>query len=253
MKTTWVLLFLFIPTCCFSKESCLNLVFCPVNYQSEKIFIEDTIAIASRLKKTAPFKDISNRISFFRLVLSPEEQKQFLQRSQGIPPLKINRALLNRTGHSIKSAYKLVLIDAKGGVSCAELSEISKVSLIILGRSRYGSADSFTKGFLHELGHSLGLRDEGLNSQAALCQPGPPNCAVTEEEAKNWWGDLAGKVSRVNYINGCCGNISYFRPTIASLMNDPDKANDFGPVNERYLTQTLQTLYRTACDTEGYK
>lgn len=248
MKTILVLLFLFIPACCFSfevntyqesKETCLNLVFCPINYQSEKIFAENIIAITSRLKKTAPFKDFSNRISFFRLVLSPEEQKKFFQENPGIPPLRIHRDILDKISNSFKSPYKLVVIDAKGGVSCAELSGISKVSLIILGRSRYSNAESFTKGFLHELGHSLGLRDEGLNNEASLCLPGPPNCAVTEEEAKKWWGDLKGSIPRVHYILGCCGNRNYIRPTIASLMNDPDKANDFGPVNERYLRQVL--------------
>ena len=34
-------------------------------------------------------------------------------------------------------------------------------------------------------------------------------------------------------------NKKYIRPTIASLMNDADKAEDFGPVNERYLRQVL--------------
>ncbi|MDP3732853.1 MAG: hypothetical protein Q8R31_07540 [Candidatus Omnitrophota bacterium] len=29
------------------------------------------------------------------------------------------------------------------------------------------------------------------------------------------------------------------RPTIASLMNDADKAEDFGPVNERFLRKEL--------------
>jgi len=248
VKTVIVLLSLFIPVCCFafeinpyqeSKESCLNLVFCPINYQEEKIFTEDLAAITSRLKKTAPFKDFSGRISFFRLDISPEEQKRFFQENPGIPPFKIRLDLVNRISDSLKSAYKLVFLDAKGGISCAELSDISKVSLIILGRSRYGSADSFTKGFLHELGHSLGLRDEGLNSEAAFCLPGPPNCAVTEEEASNWWGNLKDSIPRVHYIRGCCGNRNYIRPTIASLMNDPDKADDFGPVNERYLRQVL--------------
>jgi len=46
----------------------------------------------------------------------------------------------------------------------------------------------------------------------------------------------------VGYINGCCGNKDYIRPTIASFMNDPDQANDFGPVNERYLRKVLEGL-----------
>jgi len=248
MKTALVLLFLFIPVYCLSfeinphqgsKEHCLNLVYCPINYQSEKIFSEDLAAIISRLKKTAPFEDISGRIGLFRLDLSEKEQERFFQENQGLPPFKIRQDLLDRVENSLKSTYKLVIIDAQNGVSCAELSELSKVSLIILGRSRYVSANSLAKGFLHELGHSLGLRDEGVNSEAALCLPGPPNCAVIEEEARTWWGDLAGSIPRVHYIRGCCGNPNYIRPVIASLMNNPDKAEDFGPVNERYLRKVL--------------
>jgi len=46
----------------------------------------------------------------------------------------------------------------------------------------------------------------------------------------------------VRYVRGCCGNRNYIRPTTASLMNDPDKAGDFGPVNERYIRTALQKL-----------
>ena len=255
MRTVIVFLFLFIPVFCFSFEidpyqnqkadnPCLKLVFLPINYSSKADLARDLGEIAARLKKILPFSEFTDKINFYQVGISLEEEKLLVKETQDFPPLVIHRDLLRNIEDSLKSLYKLVIIDAKGGVSCAELSEISKVSLIILGRSRYGSVDSFTKGLLHELGHSLGLRDEGLNSEAALCLPGPPNCAATKEEATNWWGDLVGRVSRVHYIHGCCGNKNYIRPTIASLMNDPDKAEDFGPVNERYLRQVLINIGR---------
>ena len=74
----------------------------------------------------------------------------------------------------------------------------------------------------------------------SLAPPGPPNCAATEEDAKAWWGDLEGTMPRVHYIHGCGGNKNYIRPTIASFMNDPDKAGDYGPVNARYLSRIFQ-------------
>lgn len=151
----------------------------------------------------------------------------------------MRRDFLNDLLTYLKSNYKLIIIDASGSVSTAELSSPDKLSLVILGRARYEDSSSFAKGFLHELGHSLGLRDECVDCQQ-LCPPGPPNCATTKEEAENWWGDLVGKEQRVNYISGCCGNKEYIRPTIASLMNNPDKAEDFGPVNERYLRKILR-------------
>ena len=221
-----------------SKERAFSFIFCSLGYQDKEIFLQDIDALVQRLEKTRPFDEI-NTMGFWRVFISKEEGGIIFKRAQGFPPLKVRGDFLDDILSQLKSNYKLIIIDALGSVSCAELSSLDKMSLIILGRARYKDKDSFTKGFLHELGHSLGLRDEGPNSEAALCLPGPPNCAATEEEAQKWWGDLAGKVPRVHYIRGCCGNQSYVRPTIASLMNDPDKAGDFGVVNERYLKKVL--------------
>ncbi len=124
-------------------------------------------------------------------------------------------------------------------MSCAQLSDIQKTSIIVLGKKRYLSEESFAKGFLHEFGHALGLREESMGYQK-FPLPGYPNCATTREDAVSWWGDLAEHNDRVTYFAGCSGNKDYLRPTSVSLMNDPDKAEDFGPVNERYLRQQLE-------------
>ena len=224
-----------------ASESILNLVFCPLNYQDKETFLKDIDTIIARLGKTRPFDEVVERIGVYYINLSREEENTVLKRTQGFPPLKVRRDFLDGISAYLKSNYKLIILDASGGVSCAELSSIDKISLVILGRRRYKNRSSLAKGFLHELGHSLGLRDECVNCER-LCPPGPPNCAPTKEEAKRWWGKLVGKESRVNYIAGCCGNKDYIRPTIASLMNDADKAEDFGPINERYLKNILEGL-----------
>jgi hypothetical protein len=221
------------------SQRILNLVFCFLHYQDKQVFLKDTDALIAGLNKIKPFDEFVQDIGFHYVLLSKEEESLIFKKTTGFPPLKVNQVFLNDISAYLKSNYKLIVLDVTGGVSCSELSSLNKMSLVILGKARYKDSNGFTRGFLHELGHSLGLRDEGLSSEAALCLPGPPNCAVTEEEAKNWWGDLAGSVPRVHYIGGCCGNKSYIRPTIASLMNDPDKAEDFGPVNERYLRRAL--------------
>ena len=247
MKTVIVLLTLFIPACCFSfeidpyqksEESCFNLVLCPLNYSAKSDFSGDLEQITTRLKKTLPFSEFADKINIYIIGISKEEQGLFFREAQGFPPLAIRQDLLQNIEKSLKSAYKLVIIDAKGGVSCAELSEINKVSVLIIGRSRYANNNSFAKGFLHELGHSLGLRDECLDC-SQLSAPGFPNCAVNKTEALKYWGDLTGKDNGVNFIAGCCGNRRYIRATLTSLMNDAEKAEDFGPVNERYLRQVL--------------
>ena len=216
----------------------LRVVFCPLHYENNADFLKDTGIMTRKLFQVRPFSEFEGRIAFSYLELSPEEQSRIFKPVSAFPPLLARRDFIDGLSEKIGAVYKLVIIDAKGGQTCAELSRIDKASLLIIGRARYNSANSFAKGFLHELGHSLGLRDEFIDSAHNL-EPGYPNCAVTKKEAQEWWGDLVGRDSRVNYISGCCGNRSYIRPTIASLMNDADKAEDFGPVNERYLREAL--------------
>ncbi|MDP2924194.1 MAG: hypothetical protein Q8O30_10830 [Candidatus Omnitrophota bacterium] len=222
-------------------NSIFNLVFCSINYTNKENFSKDIEVLIQRLSKTKPFDEI-NTTGFWYINTSKEEEGIIFKRTQGFPPLKVRSDFLDDVSTYLNSNYKLIIIDASGLVSCAELSSADKLSLIILGKARYKDEDSFAKGFLHELGHSLGLRDECVDC-AQLSLAGPPNCAATKEEAQKWWGDLVGKVARVNYIRGCCGNKDYIRPVIASLMNDADKAEDFGPVNERYLKNILEGLW----------
>ncbi len=178
---------------------------------------------------------------FYYINLSKKEEEFFFKKTQGFPPLKVLQDFLNTIKTFLRYNYKLIIIDYSGSVSCAELSSVDKISLVILGRRRYENNGSFARGFLHELGHSLGLRDE-CTSCFQPCPPGPPNCAVTKEESVRWWGQFVGKDSRVNYISGCCGNTRYIRPTAASLMNNPDKAGDYGPVNEKYIIEEMRNF-----------
>ena len=225
-----------------SKGETFNLIFCSLNYSDKEIFSKDIDGLIQRLKKTKPFDEFMESLGIYYIDLLKEEENLFFKNTQDFPPLKVRSDFLSDILTKLKSGYKLVIVDAQGSVSCAELSSIDKMSLIILGKARYKDKDSFAKGFLHELGHSLGLRDECVNCEK-LSSAGEPNCAATKEEAERWWGDLVG-VSRTNYISGCCGERNFIRPTIASLMNDPDKAEDFGPVNERYLRKILGSLRR---------
>ncbi|MFH0856010.1 MAG: hypothetical protein V1869_05870 [Candidatus Omnitrophota bacterium] len=215
----------------------INLVFCSLNYKDNVDFVQDREMLIRRLKITKPF-DIYGNFRFWYIDLSRQEEEMIFKPVAAFPPLETREDFLVYISQRLKGAYKLVIIDAQGSVPCAELSRARESSLIILGRKSYDSDNNLAKGFLHELGHAFGLRDECASCRR-LSSGGYPNCASSQEEAKRWWGDLAGKDDRVGYISGCCGNINYIRPTIASLMNDFHKAQDFGPVNERYLRQEL--------------
>ncbi len=244
--SSFALCFFCLADCCFAYDikpctqlvsgkrgEFLNLVFCSLNYKDTADFAKDRETLIQRLKITKPF-DECNNFKFWYINLSRKEECRVFKPISAFPPLKVRKDFLADISAKLKGAYKLVIIDAQGSTSCAELSEAWKDSLIIIGRSSYDNDNSFAKGFLHELGHSFGLRDECVNCQQRSSS-GYPNCASNKEEAEKWWGDLAGKDERVGYISGCCGNKNYIRPTIASLMNDFHKAGDFGPVNERHL------------------
>ncbi len=217
----------------------LVIVFCAL-HEDKDTFLNETRLLADRLAATKPFSTYMQAIDLYRIVLAPEEVDIIFKPVSGLPPLKVRRELLDRITAELKRPFKLIITDATGGTSIAELSTPKAMSLVILGRNRYRSAADFSKGFLHELGHALGLRDERPDNNGAISLPGPPNCAATLDDAKAWWGDLASPNGRVGYIEGCGGNIHFIRPTIASFMNDPEKAGDFGPVNERYLSRIFQ-------------
>jgi len=223
----------------------LNIVFCPFHYSDQRLFLNDIAALTKRLSQVKPFDEFTAHIRFYQIGLSPEEENEFFKITSKYPYFDLRQDFLNSLEARIKSGYKLVILDASGAVAAAELSVPGKFSLIILGRDKYKTQPGFANGFLHELGHSLGLRDEWFSGDAAFCPPGPPNCAVSREEAQRWWGDLVVPGGRTGYISGCCGNMKYFRPTIASLMNKPERAEDFGPVNERYLRRALTALVET--------
>ncbi|MDD5347566.1 MAG: hypothetical protein PHT59_03025 [Candidatus Omnitrophica bacterium] len=245
--TAVIIVLLFVPTFCFpfeidpyrkSDESRLDLVFVPLHYSKEGDFSADVEHILSGLRKTPPFGEFIDRIGIHKVGLSPIEEERLFQETHGFPPLKIHQELFRTIEKSLRPPYKVAIIDAKGSRSCAELSAMNKVSVLIIGRGRYKRGDGFGKGFLHELGHSLGLRDECVHC-SPLSGPGHPNCAANKEDALRYWGDLANKAAGVSFISGCCGSREYIRPTLGSLMNDADKADDFGPVNERYLRLEL--------------
>lgn len=94
----------------------------------------------------------------------------------------------------------------------------------------------------HEFGHSFGeLVDEYIFEGAQRDFPLFPNCADSENQAMQWWGDIEGQgeeKTRVGYFPGCSYVDSNVRPTENSLMRISDlleTVEDFGPVNYRHV------------------
>lgn len=224
-----------------AKAESLSLVLIALDYPDKDMFLKDIKIIANGLLQIQPFSEVKMAVNIFYITLNEKEARLFLKRTeQEMPPVKVRIDFMQEIS-KVTNPYKLIILDWRGDSACAELSMIDKTSLVILGRNRYSSDVDFLKGFLHELGHCLGLRDECVDCQES--QPGYPNCAPTKELAEKWWGNFIGSAPQeVNYIKGCCGNIKYFRPTNVSLMNNTANASGYGYVNEKYLQQELLRL-----------
>ena len=223
-----------------SSSNKLNLVFVPLNYPDRKDFLKDREKLAQRLQKAVPFNEFQDVVKLWDLTMNERQSRKFFIPREGLPPVRVDAGFLKQLFKKIGANYKLILVDNTGTADCSELSSPGATSILIVGRRHFNQEPFFKSAFLHELGHSLGLRDESPKSYAQSCAPGYPNCAASKEEAAKWWGGLLGKGTTVRFFQGCCGRADHFRPTEASLMNDVYYASNFGPVNEAYLRKALK-------------
>ncbi len=223
-----------------NQKAPINLVFIPLGYPDKESFLKDVKELTEKLTITTPFNEFPGAFRIWMIDLTAKEQNLFFGTSGVFPYFSVRSDLLEKIQQGVKGTYKGIVISFSGSTSCAELSSANKFSLLIIGRNRYKDKNSFAKGFLHELGHSFGLRDECW--KCAATDMGFPNCAKDKNEANQWWGDLTVGSERAGYFPGCCGRPDCIRPTSISLMNDPNKANDYGPVNERYLHNKMEEI-----------
>ncbi len=152
---------------------------------------------------------------------------------------------------------------ASGGIVFLSLNNPLKEASLYHGRT-----------LAHELGHAMGgLADEYVEYGAKEQSGDRPNCAKDIDEARRKWGDLAG-IDGVDYYTGIDGvngtkyykspqpsipDLGFFpdgsdfsdggcafvhkniRPTVSSIMTmHYTLDNDFGPVNERILSEKLK-------------
>lgn len=228
----------------WENQTILNIVFIPLGYQKKDSFKKDVFLIITYLKNTPPFNQFKG-FRFYILSIASKEKNILFKKSQNFPYLEVRNDLISGIKNELNYPYKLVVLDKQINISAAEVSNAKATSIIILGRNSYGRKNRLAKVFLHELGHSLGLREENPGSSQPIIF-GPPNCAPDKETAKKWWGDLAKEIDDVGYFKILSGNKTFIKPTRSSIMNNPFKSSRYGPVNERYLCQELKipvTLY----------
>ena len=59
-----------------------------MNYQNSDDFLQDMDVIIQRLRKTKPFDEFNEKIGFYYINLSKEEESKIFKTTQGFPPLK---------------------------------------------------------------------------------------------------------------------------------------------------------------------
>jgi len=219
------------------SQAVFNLVFVPLDYSGDDEIEGDISSITTRLKSISPFNKF-NGFRFFLLIFDGQKSGDIFEESKTFPYLKIRNDFIQELKDKIGGNYKLVILNKQGNASGAELSSIKETSIIILGKNSFGEKNRLTKAFLHEFGHSLGLREEYSTSIQEII-PGKPNCALNKEIAVKWWGDVAEENSGVDYFQIKSNDKIFIKPTLRSIMNDPFKSYGYGPVNERYLCEEL--------------
>jgi len=239
----------FLPQgCLFGPAVCsraLHLVFTPLNYQDPSDFIKDREILVERLLKTAPFSEFPSKLRIWDLRLAETQTGEVFVPIDVFPYVRVDPKVIKKIYEQVGANYKLILLNQTESTAAAEFSTPEATSVIVLGRRHFNTDFYFSSAFLHELGHSLGLRDETSKNDARACEPGYPNCATSKDEAERWWGKWAGKNPQVGFFKGCCGREEYFKPTAVSLMNDIYHSSNFGPVNEEYLRRVLSSLLRS--------
>jgi len=215
----------------------LNLVFAGLGYHKEDEFKKDISLILTRLKNTPPFDEFKG-LKVYLLDAGLDEKAILFKESEKFPYLKVRNDLIQSLENKLSGVYKLVILNKEGKASAAELSSIKDISLIILGRDSYGQKNRLAKAFLHEFGHSLGLREENSRISRQII-PGEPNCAPDKETAVKWWGDMAEAIDGVDYFEFQFRGNKFIKPTRHSIMNNPFKSSGYGQVNEKYLRREL--------------
>jgi len=216
----------------------LTLVFMPLHYAKPSAFRKDVDTLFAELKKEPPFNKF-DRLRIYLLEGSSSDE-EFFQKTEAFPFLELKRDFLDQLSLMLGGPYKLIVLDQKGSTAGAQLSDLSHVSVIILGRKVSSGNSGFSCAFLHEMGHSLGLREEGTFSSEPVV-PGPPNCAIDRATAEKWWGDMVPQDNRVGYFEFEAGGKKFIKPTRHSVMSNSARFGSYGPVNERYLRTILDS------------
>lgn len=231
----------------------LTILFYYDGYADQSLALRHIGLLQGALKNVEPFKSSKNLHT--RVITSGSEKCKVEQGPQKI--LRCDKSLIEDINKLNIKHFKLVVLSPKDFVPNARQAR-GKNSTIYLPAFKGVLTDDelnvfLARFFLHELGHSLGLRDEykfdrndnvspERVSDNIAYQAAQPNCAPDKETAQKWWKEYE-TAGLITYENGCAGMERYVYPQKTTLMSVEPEPEAYGVVSEDYLRGTLACFY----------
>lgn len=240
-------------------DKTLNLIIYYDGYQNEAIAKHYVGIIQATLRQTEPFKSANNLE--VKVQTSSKQQCKVEKTVKSI--LKCDHALIGQLNELKIPHFKLLVLSPLEFVPYATLAH-GKNSAFYLSTYKGALTDAEIESFismyfLHEFGHSLGLRDEyararydkngdvdldlsqqNTGSKAYIASR--PNCAPDRLTAEQWWGSYVA-AGVAGYNQGCGGNKDYYYPSKNTVMGDDPTDATYGRVSEDYLRAALTCFY----------
>lgn len=237
-----------------------NIIFFYDGYDDQKDALLYIKVMQEALDLVEPFKSLSGHIAF--KIFTTEGQKCHVE-AGAKKILKCDQEMVESFNRLGIERFKLVVLSPLDFVPNAKVAR-GKNSAIYMPTFQGALTQQelnrwLGQFFMHELGHSLGLRDEysrqrpaesiidkesadQLSSNIAY-RPAKPNCAPDKETAKTWWGDYVGVFAGVDFYSGCAGRDTYYFPQENTLMSANPTTETFGQVSEDYLRGAISCFY----------
>lgn len=249
-----------VPQATTGQGDGLTILFYYEGFASTDDALRDVGLLQAALKTTEPYA--SSTILSTRVFTTADQKCTVEHSAKNL--LHCDASLIPEINKLGIKNFKLVILSPLNFVPNATVAR-GKNSAIYLpayqGALTRTELDTFlSRFFLHELGHSLGLRDEYARqrpeeaiidknaaeapSSNVAYQAAQPNCASDKTTAEQWWGAyITAKVPGVGLYSGCAGKTSYYYPVQNTLMSDDPQVATYGRISEDYIRGTLDCFF----------
>lgn len=243
------------PTASSKNSKNLTVLFYYDGYKDSAKALRQIGLLQGALKNTQPFA--SSDVISTRVFTSANDRCHVERKAQKI--LVCDKGLIPEINKLNIEHFKLVILSPLDFVPNAKVVR-GKNAALYLPSFKGALTDEevnvfLSRFFLHELGHTFGLRDEyaftrtpnsstpEAYSDNVAYQPARPNCAPDKATAEKWWGSYTSSDKKVGYNQGCAGDKRFYFPQTETVMSDNPQQAEYGVVSEDYLRGVLDCFY----------